>query len=214
MIDPGMAPIAAVPAPAVPAPAAPDPPPPRQDDVQPTPPSPNGSSISPASQEECLATRPTRLRVLHGTPAEEAMATPVDLPRESPPAAEAAPAGDPSGSEALRRLELELAAARDEVNALHQMLEDLPEIFERKFRQRLQTVLDHQQHLLADNQALRERLYALPPAAEPAATGKPALPPALPAALPKGMATSPRRQGIRQAIRRALNLGRSGERSD
>lgn len=65
----------------------------------------------------------------------------------------------------LRQLEQELAAARDEASALHEMLEDLPEIFERKFRQRLQGVMEQQQRLLADNQSLRDRLYALQPAA-------------------------------------------------
>ena len=64
-------------------------------------------------------------------------------------------------SHSLQRLEQELEAARDEINALHQMLEDLPEIFERKFRQRKRAFLDHHEHLLADNKALRERLYRL-----------------------------------------------------
>ena len=32
-------------------------------------------------------------------------------------------------------------SARDEINALHQMLEDLPEIFERKFQQRQRAFL-------------------------------------------------------------------------
>ena len=63
----------------------------------------------------------------------------------------------------IEQLEQELEAARDEINALHQMLEDLPEIFERKFRQRQWAFLDHHEHLLADNKALRERLYSLPP---------------------------------------------------
>jgi hypothetical protein len=71
--------------------------------------------------------------------------------------------GDPDPNSRIERLELELAAARDEANALRQMLEDLPEIFERKFRQRLHAFHDHHQHLLADNKALRERLYSLSP---------------------------------------------------
>lgn len=75
-------------------------------------------------------------------------------------------AGDKARSERLeiQRLEQELAAARDEAAALHDMLEDLPEIFERKFRQRLQVILEQQQLLLADNRQLREQLYALQPA--------------------------------------------------
>jgi hypothetical protein len=44
------------------------------------------------------------------------------------------------------------------------LLEDLPEIFERKFHQRVQGLLEEQRRLLADNQILRDRLYALTPA--------------------------------------------------
>ncbi|MFM7648170.1 MAG: hypothetical protein ACKO50_08905 [Cyanobium sp.] len=103
-----------------------------------------------------------------------ASSEPEDLPLQDEPAS---PPPSSSGEEALRirRLEQELAAARDESEALHQMLEDLPEIFERKFRQRLQAVLEHQQHLLADNQTLRDRLFALGPAAP---VERPRLPPA------------------------------------
>ena len=64
----------------------------------------------------------------------------------------------------IQQLEQELAAARDEASAMHEMLEDLPEIFERKFRQRLHGILEQQQLLLSDNQALHERLRALQPA--------------------------------------------------
>ena len=79
----------------------------------------------------------------------------------------------------VQQLEQELAVARDEASALHEMLEDLPEIFERKFRQRLQGVMEQQQRLLADNQALRDRLYALQPAgSEAAGLGMRLLPPA------------------------------------
>lgn len=79
----------------------------------------------------------------------------------------------------IERLEQELAAARDETTALHEMLEDLPEIFERKFRQRLHGILEQQQLLLADNRLLRDQLFALQPAA-PEAEERPTrlLPPA------------------------------------
>jgi len=100
-----------------------------------------------------------------------------------------------------QQLELELAAARDELKALHEMLEDLPEIFERKFQQRLATVMEHQKHLLDDNQALRERLYSLNPSAAdgpPPGSGRPQ-----PLLLP----TVPRKQGWGQALKRALRLG-------
>jgi hypothetical protein len=100
-----------------------------------------------------------------------------------------------------QQLEMELAAARDELKALHEMLEDLPEIFERKFQQRLATVMEHQKHLLADNQALRDRLYSLNPAAAdgpPPGSGRPQ-----PLLLP----TVARKQGWGQALKRALRLG-------
>lgn len=100
------------------------------------------------------------------------------------------------------QLVMELAAARDELKALHEMLEDLPEIFERKFQQRLATVMEHQKHLMADNQALRERLYSLNPAAAdgpPSGSGR--LQPLL---LPTTVA---RKQGWGQALKRALRLG-------
>jgi hypothetical protein len=76
---------------------------------------------------------------------------------------------DPTGESALalarqQRLELELDAARSEVTALHEMLEDLPQIFENKFRQRLRNVMEEQQRLLQENQRLRDRVYALSPA--------------------------------------------------
>jgi hypothetical protein len=103
-----------------------------------------------------------------------------DRPAPTPASSLGPPPPPPPPPEAVSyreqaRLRLELEAARDEIAALHEMLEDLPEIFERKFRQRLQAVLDHQQRLLADNQALREHLFALGPAA---AVERPRLPPA------------------------------------
>lgn len=82
------------------------------------------------------------------------------VPSTSPPSA-----ADPNVAR-IQRLEQELAAARDEATALHEMLEDLPEIFERKFRQRLHGILEQQQLLLADNRMLREQLFALQPAPE------------------------------------------------
>ena len=96
---------------------------------------------------------------------------------------------------------MELAAARDELKALHEMLEDLPEIFERKFQQRLATVLEHQKHLLDDNQALRERIYSLNPAAAdgpPPGSGRPQ---------PLLLSTVARKVGWGQALKRALRPG-------
>jgi len=77
----------------------------------------------------------------------------------------------------IQRLEQDLAAAREEATSLHEMLEDLPGIFERKFRQRLHVILEQQQLLLADNRMLREQLFALQPAAEPGGGHARLLPP-------------------------------------
>jgi hypothetical protein len=63
-----------------------------------------------------------------------------------------------------KRLKEDRDRLEEELESLHRLLEDLPEIFENKFRQRLQLVLDQQRRLLADNQMLREHLFALQPA--------------------------------------------------
>ena len=135
---------------------------------------------------------------------------PVPPTSAMPPAAPAVASATPTslaitttGPDA-QQLEMELAAARDELKALHEMLEDLPEIFERKFQQRLATVMEHQKHLLDDNQALRDRLYSLNPAAAdgpPPGSGRPQ-----PLLLP----TVARKQGWGQALKRALRLGGEG----
>ena len=129
---------------------------------------------------------------------------PVPLTPKPPPAPEAAGLGSSSlaitTAPDAQQLELELAAAREELKALHEMLEDLPEIFERKFQQRLATVLEHQKHLLDDNQALRQRLYSLNPATDipPPGSGRPQ-----PLLLP----TVARKEGWGQTLKRALRLG-------
>ena len=68
------------------------------------------------------------------------------------PAPEAPPEA-PSPRE-LRAVERELATALAEITSLNELLEDIPEIFERKFQQRLQP-------LLAENQALRHQVLQL-----------------------------------------------------
>lgn len=110
----------------------------------------------------------------------------------------------------IERLEQELAAAHEEATALHEMLEDLPEIFERKFRQRLEAILERERLLLADNRLLRQQLYALLPAAsEPGASTTPLLP-----AAPEAATTAPRRleplRRLRERLLRKLRtrLGR------
>jgi hypothetical protein len=105
----------------------------------------------------------------------------------------------------VQRLELELAAARDEATALHEMLEDLPEIFERKFRQRLQSILEQQQRLLADNQSLKEQLYTLAPASSGVETRPSRL--LLPSSQPS-MPPLPKRSPLGETLRKVMRLGR------
>lgn len=142
-------------------------------------------------------------------PREPIDAEPILLDPIAPPAAAKAPQAAAAASSLAitttgpdaHQLEMELAAARDELKALHEMLEDLPEIFERKFQQRLATVMEHQKHLLDDNQALRERLYSLNPAAAdgpPPGSGRPQ---------PLLLSTVVRKEGWGQALKRALRLG-------
>jgi hypothetical protein len=75
------------------------------------------------------------------------------------------------------------------------MLEDLPEIFERKFRQRVQGLIEEQRRLLLDNQILRDRLYALTPT-----TSTAVLAPARNDARPQP------RSGLREALGNLLRL--------
>lgn len=71
---------------------------------------------------------------------------------------------------ANRLLEQELAETQEEVEALQELLEELPGIFERKFRQRLARVLQERRQLEASNRDLWTRLRALSPAGEPEIT--------------------------------------------
>ena len=79
-------------------------------------------------------------------------------PGPSPaPAAADAQAAAAQASWELQALTKELETAQAELHSLHALLEEIPEIFERKFEQRLQP-------LLAENQALRQQLRQLKPA--------------------------------------------------
>jgi hypothetical protein len=89
----------------------------------------------------------------------------LDSPQEHPLVAGQAPETPESSGLLLRR---ELEAAHNELNALQDMLEELPAILERKFQQRLRGLLEQQALLIARNEALRERLPALTPAPQPA----------------------------------------------
>jgi len=66
--------------------------------------------------------------------------------------------------QSLATAERRLAEARLQISELEALLEDLPEIFERKFSQRLQPVLERQEQLLADNRTLHQQIQRLAPA--------------------------------------------------
>ena len=102
--------------------------------------------------------------------------------------AEASPQAAPLRSLGLTRpsitsdLDSELQAAREELHALHELLEELPSIFERKFQHRLQSALQDQKRLLSANQELHQQLArALPQGSIPVSkpTSRLMLPPAL-----------------------------------
>ena len=58
-----------------------------------------------------------------------------------------------------RDLELQaLLDTRRRITALETLLDELPELFESRFRQRLQPLLDQQQQLLRDNADLKQQL--------------------------------------------------------
>ena len=79
-----------------------------------------------------------------------------------------------------------LAETRARIAEMEQLLEELPSIFETKFRQRLQPLLEQRDQLMQDNQALRQQMLAqqqagadprrwLPDAAGPPAGREPGL---------------------------------------
>lgn len=115
------------------------------------------------------------------------------------PSAQVEPApAEPDRAELLHELEV----TRSELAELSQLVEELPAIFERKFRQRLEPILEEQQRLQADNSRLRQQLEALPGSG---GQGRPLLLPALGA---PGGAPVPRRQarGLGGIFRRAFGL--------
>ena len=61
----------------------------------------------------------------------------------------------------LEATQAQLAAAQEQLTQLDALLRELPDIFERKFQQRLQPLLERQAHLLEDNQQLRQQLRQL-----------------------------------------------------
>lgn len=64
---------------------------------------------------------------------------------------------------ALASAERKLAEARLQIAELESLLDEIPAIFERKFEQRLQPVLERQERLLDDNTELRQQIQLLAP---------------------------------------------------
>ena len=93
-----------------------------------------------------------------------------------------------------QQLERELARTREELQAMQALLEDLPSVFENKFRQRLQPLLEQQQRLLSENTVLRQHLHQLQPGV---GTG-----PHQPVLLPQQQ----ERPRLRRALRHAFGL--------
>lgn len=79
---------------------------------------------------------------------------------------QAGPAGgDPSASSDAEDAFLfeELRTVRDELARLEELLEEMPAIYEAKFRQRLRALLAEQRVLEARNRALEQELLSLAP---------------------------------------------------
>ena len=74
------------------------------------------------------------------------------------------PSTEPTVISAQPELADALGQALAHIAELEALLEDLPGIFERKFEQRLQPVLERQQRLLEENQQLRQEVLQLQPA--------------------------------------------------
>jgi hypothetical protein len=77
------------------------------------------------------------------------------------------------------------------LEAVQALLEELPQIFERKFQSRLQPILGEQERLIQENSALRQQLLQLQPGAR---AQQPMLPPV----------PEPGRIGLRSTLRRVL----------
>ena len=88
-------------------------------------------------------------------------------PSGSPAAGEATPGRAVGGLEraALEAARLELEASQRQIAELEELLNDLPTIFERKFGERIEPLLERQRLLLDENHALHDRLSRLLPQA-------------------------------------------------
>lgn len=92
-------------------------------------------------------------------------------PRDEAPSVDAAP-----DAVQLDPLEQQLSEARAELEALERVLEQLPEVFEHKFKQRLATVSEVNQHLLEQQRILQKLTAEALPAAQPRPQRRLALP--------------------------------------
>lgn len=136
-------------------------------------------------------------------------------PLSSPPGWSAQSGASPVRTELLvfadvpriQHLEQQLETLREEAAALQDLLEELPQIYESKFRQRLQGILEQQQLLLEDNHLLREQLYALLPLAQAGAPQQQALPAAAPSAEPGDPGAPPLRSLLQGLGRLGSGLG-------
>jgi len=97
------------------------------------------------------------------TPGEPAGRTTSDTPA----AVEATPGRVVGGLEraALEAARLELEASQHQIAELEELLNDLPTIFERKFGERIEPLIERQRLLLDENHALHDRLSRLLPQA-------------------------------------------------
>ena len=85
----------------------------------------------------------------------------------NPATGEATPGRAVGGLEraALEAARLELEASQRQIAELEELLNDLPTIFERKFGERIEPLIERQRLLLDDNHALHDRLSRLLPQA-------------------------------------------------
>ena len=87
----------------------------------------------------------------------------------------------------------ELEATQEDIASYQGLLKDLPEIYERKFNERLKPILDRQHHLIDEREQLLQQLHQSLPTPE----GEPRklLPPAPPTPSELGDANPPRHSG-------------------
>lgn len=88
----------------------------------------------------------------------------------------------------------ELEATQEDIASYQGLLKDLPEIYERKFNERLKPILDRQQHLIDEREQLLQQLHQTLPAAEGETRKLLSPAPDLPAAPDEAHEADPRHQ--------------------